>query len=313
MKTVKAVAPYIHPNGINFKHKAYNAWKELGGAVAPSHYPSRLLHGLVFRYEMPMLWMKKNEARLRFVQPWTIEFDTFPDYMFYEIIPFFWDVWPDNFEKTFSWLKRHKTRAAIFTSSQVATMVSERFPKMNVLAVTEGIDVESYSKGLPLKERTIDFLEYGREIGHIVKYDISDKINYVSGKRNGKPIFSHEELIQNLSNAKVVAAYPKSWTNPEEAGDIETLTQRYWECMLSGCIMIGHAPEELTELIGYNPVIEVNLRDPDEQLYSIIKHVGYFQELTSKNIKSALKYGSWKYSIQRTMKFLNNCGYQIAP
>lgn len=311
MKTIKAVAPYIHPNGINFKHKAYNAWKDLGGAVAPSHYPPRMLHGMAFRYELPRLLENKNEARLRFVQPWTIEFDTFPDYMFYEIIPFFWDVWPDNFEKTFSWLKRHKTRAAIFTSSQVATMVRERFPKMNVLAVTEGIDVESYSKGLQLKKRTIDFLEYGREIDHIVKYDISDKINYVRGKRNGKPIFSHEELITNLSNAKIVAAYPKSWTNPEEAGGIETLTQRYWECMLSGCVMIGHAPQELVDLIGYNPVIEVDRQSPNAQLLGVIGSIREYQDLIDKNRAMALKYGDWKYSMHKVVTFLQDYGYKI--
>ena len=45
---------------------------------------------------------------------------------------------------------------------------------------------------------------------------------------------------------------------PELAGDIETLTQRYWECMLSRIVMLGHAPQELIDLIGYNPVIEID-------------------------------------------------------
>lgn len=311
MKTVKAVTPYIHPNGINFKHKAYYAWKELGGAVAPSHYPPRLLHGMVFRYELPRLWERKNEARLRFVQPWSIEFDTFPDYMFYEIIPFLWDVWPDNFDKTFTWLRSHNVKTAIFTSSQVAEMVRERFPGMNVLDITEGIDVEGYLKGLTLKERDIDFLEYGREIDDIIRYDVYDKLNFVSGKNDGKPIFSHEDLIRNLSNAKVVAAYPKSWTNPDEAGGIETLTQRYWECMLSRCVMIGHAPQELVGLTGYNPVIEVNRQNPNGQLMDVISIIEVYQELVDKNRATALKYGDWKYSVQKVMTFLLDCGYKI--
>ena len=115
-----------------------------------------------------------NEARLRFVQPWTIEFDTFPDYALYEVIPFFWDVWPENFEKTFAWLKRHEVKTAIFTSSQVAEMVKTKFPVMNVLSVTEGIDVETYSEGKQLKDREIDFLEYGRNIDSVVKYGFED-------------------------------------------------------------------------------------------------------------------------------------------
>ena len=311
MKTVKAIAPYIHPNGINFKHKAYNAWKELGGSVAPAHYPPRLLHGMAFRYELPRLLENKNEARLRFVQPYSISFDTFPDYVQYEIIPFFWDVWPENFEKTFTWLAKHDIKTAIFTSSQVAEMVQAKFPRMNVLAVTEGIDVETYSKGKQLKDREIDFLEYGREIDHVVKYSIEDKIKYVRGKRDGKPIFSQQDLIENLANSKVVAAYTKKWTNPEQAGEIDTLTQRYWECMLSGCIMIGHAPQELVDLIGYNPVIEVDRKRPNEQLMNVLANIADYQDLVDRNRNSAIKYGNWKYSMQRVMNFLQDKGYNI--
>jgi len=321
MKTVKAVAPYIYEGGINFKHKPYEAWVKLGGQVASAHYPPRWMHGLAFRYELPD-WCKSvncqfsivnshNEARLRFVQPWTIEFDTFPDYALYEVIPFFWDVWPENFEKTFAWLKRHEVKTAIFTSSQVTEMVRARFPEMNVLAVTEGIDVETYSEGKLLKDREIDFLEYGREIDHIVKYSVTDKINYVRGKRNGKPVFSQQELVENLANSKVVAAYTKKWTNPEQAGDIDTLTQRYWECMLSGSIMIGHAPKELVDLIGYNPVIEVDREKPDEQLMNILANITDYQELADKNRNSAIKYGDWKYSMQRVMNFLREKEYTL--
>ena len=344
MKQVRAVAPYIYPGGINFKHKPYEAWVRLGGSVAPAHYPPRWMHGLVFRCEIPSTLKKlsltflrscwcscpasvatrpitgeqarsslslKDSARLRFVQPWTIEFDTFPDYALYEVIPFFWDVWPENFEKTFAWLKKYEVKTAIFTSSQAAEMVRAKFPDMNVLSVTEGIDVENYSAGKQLKDREIDFLEYGREIDHIVKYSVTDKINYVKGKRNGKPVFSQQELVENLANSKVVAAYTKKWTNPEQAGEIDTLTQRYWECMLSGCIMIGHAPKELVDLIGYNPVIEVDREKPDEQLMNILANITDYQELADKNSISAIKYGDWKYSMQRVMNFLREKGYTL--
>ena len=333
MKTIKAVAPYVYPGGINFKHKPYEAWVRLGGQVAPAHYPPRWLHGLVFRCEIPSTLKKlsltflrscwcsgeqarsplslKDSARLRFVQPWTIEFDTFPDYALYEMIPFIWDVWPENFEKTFAWLKKHEVKTAIFTSSQVAEMVRAKFPDMNVLAVTEGIDVETYSAGKQLKDREIDFLEYGREIDHIVKYSVTDKINYVRGKRNGKPIFSQQELVENLANSKVVAAYTKKWTNPEQAGDIDTLTQRYWECMLSGCVMIGHAPKELIDLVGYNPVIEVDRETPNEQLLNVINKIEDYQDLVDKNREATIRYGDWKYTMQRVMNFLQESEYEI--
>ena len=332
MKTVKAVAPYIYEGGINFKHKPYEAWVKLGGQVAPAHYPPRWLHGLAFRYELPSTLKKlslsflrscwcsgeqarspfplRASARLRFVQPWTIEFDTFPDYALYEVIPFFWDVWPENFEKTFAWLKRHNTKTAIFTSSQVAEMVRARFPEMNVLAVTEGIDVETYSAGKRLKDREIDFLEYGRNIDRVVKYRFHG-LNVLRGQKNGKNLLTSEQLLKDLQNSKVVAAYTKKWTNPEQAGDIDTLTQRYWECMLSGCLMIGHAPQELVDLIGYSPVIEIDRNYPDDQLTSVLSNIADYQKLTDRNRNSAIKYGDWKYSMQRVMNFLLDKGYNV--
>ena len=46
MKTVKAVAPYIHPGHLNFKTKPYEAWIAEGGKTAKEQYPWRLLHSL---------------------------------------------------------------------------------------------------------------------------------------------------------------------------------------------------------------------------------------------------------------------------
>ena len=57
------------------------------------------------------------------------------------------------------------------------------------------------------------------------------------------------------------------------AGKIETLTQRYWECMLSRCLIVGRAPFELINLIGYNPVIEVEWGNESEQLLRILNNI----------------------------------------
>lgn len=309
-KKVKAVRPYIYKGGINFKYKPYEAWVRTGGESARALFPPRWLHGLAHRVELPRLWEDKGCAMLMFVQPYSMRFDMFPYYMTHEVIPFFWDCWPESFEKVFSWLEKHRIKTAIFTSSQFADMVRERFPMMNVLWCPEGIDAGSYKEGKELRERGIDFLQYGREIDSTVKYDFTG-VNYVSAKRDGKAIFSQKELVNALTDAKIVAAYPKSWTNPEEAGGIETLTQRYWECMLSRCIMVGHAPKELVDLIGYNPVIELDSNDPNGQLRKLLENIADYQALVDKNREMAIKYGDWKESMGRVKEFLEKCGYSV--
>ena len=114
MKKVVAVAPYNH--GINFKMQVYDAWVKMGGGTMQSNYPWRLFHRFAYNYELPTIPKNNDIAQLRFVEPVSLSFDTFPDYARYEIIPLVWDCWPIYFEKTCRWFVKHDVKTAIFTS-----------------------------------------------------------------------------------------------------------------------------------------------------------------------------------------------------
>lgn len=311
MKLVKAVAPYHHSGFLNFKQAPYEAWKKFGGKVAKAHYPWRFLHGLAYRWELPTLWKSKKEARLRFVTPVSMSFDTFPDYVRYEIIPLVWDCWPCYFDKMCAWMKKNNVQTAIFTSSQVATFIKEKFPSMNILAITEGLDEKGYYSSGSIRYRKYDILEYGREIDNVVKYSLPDPVKYIHGKVNGKNIFSSQQLYDALAQTKIVMSFPKSMTDPEESGGIETLTQRYWEGMFSGALLVGHAPQELVDLLGYNPVIEADLKNSNAQMMEILEHLGDYQPLVDRNKEMAMKYGRWEYSMQRILSFLQDNEYEV--
>lgn len=310
MKTVKAVAPYSH--GINFKTQTYDAWTKAGGQTMRSHYPWRIFHRFAFDYEFPTIRKSKDIAQLRFVEPVSINFDTFPDYARYEIIPFIWDCWPKYFDKTCDWFKRHEVRTAIFTSSQTAERMRERFPEMNILWCPEGIDTSLYSEGKELKNRGIDILEFGRSNRKVFKAELPSSIKHVCTMQNGKYIFTNEELRQSMGDAKVTITLPRSITQPDVAGDIETLTQRYWECMLTRMVMVGHAPKELVDFIGYNPVIEIDTENPNGQINDILQHLADYRNLTNKNREVALQKGDWTARMQGVMDFLKENGYRIS-
>lgn len=194
MKLVKAIPPYIHPKYLNFKVAPYEAWVKCGGQIADAHYPARLFHGFAFRWELPTLWKNKKEARLRFIEPVSLSFDTFPDYACYEIIPMVWDCWPCYFEKMCRWLKKHKVRTAIFTSSQTTEKIRKRFPEMNVMWCPEAVDTSLYDAGKSLKERTIDVLEFGRGSNVNVNMNGNKRLNYVCTKVDGKFIYDNDPL-----------------------------------------------------------------------------------------------------------------------
>ena len=302
MKKVVAVAPYNH--GINFKMQAYDAWVRMGGETMPSHYPWRVFHKFAFNHELPTIRKSKDIAQLRFVEPVSLSFDTFPDYARYEIIPLIWDCWPIYFEKTCQWFIKHDVKSAIFTSSQTAERMRARFPKMNILTITEGIDTSKYGKGKDLKKRTIDLLEYGRRNNKVFDVKLKRDYNHKYSK-NGEHVFNTQnELIEGLADSKITVCYPRCDTQPQKAGDIETLTQRYWEAMLSRVLIVGHAPKELVDLIGYNPVIEIGEEHQTEKIIDIIENIDNYQTLVDKNRNAALEKGDWKNRISEIMKWV---------
>lgn len=317
-KILKAVAPFHHPGFLNFKQAPYEAWKRNGGMVAGEHYPPRFLHGAAYRWELPTIGKSKKEARIRFVEPVSLSFDAFPDYSRYEVVPMFWDCWPCYFEKIRDWLKRHQVRTAIFSSRQTAERMQEVLPNVNIIWCAEAVDDSVYDKGEMLKDRGIDLLEFGRSNDRFVdavklgqvKVE-GNKLKHVCTKKHGRFIYTNEQLYQAMGNAKVTIALPRSMTQPELAGDIETLTQRYWECMFSRMVMVGHAPQELVNLIGYNPVIEFRDGISAEDLIKyVLEHIEDYQELVDKNRETAERMGSWNVRMKWLMGELSKY-YQI--
>ena len=261
-------------------------------------------HGAAYRWELPTIWKSRKEARLRFVEPVSLKFDSFPDYARYEVVPMFWDCWPRYFELTCEWLRKHQVRTAIFSSRMTAERMQERFPVMRIIWCPEAVDGDVYQNGKLLKDRTIDLLEFGRSNEKVLQTGALS-LNHVCTKQNGKFIYTNEQLYQAMGDAKVTIALPRSMTQPEMAGDIETLTQRYWECMFSRMVMVGHAPQELVDFIGYNPVIELRKDISAEALIrDVLEHIDDYQELVDKNRETAERLGSWDVRMEWLMEEL---------
>lgn len=322
-KTVKAIQPYMHPGHLNFKLPVYESWKDVGGKVYNSYFPPRIFHGLAYQYEIPNLkWFNlkqaKHEVYLMFVEPISLYFDTFPYYATHEIIPMFWDCWPQFFEKTAQWIIKHNVKAAIFTCKESAIQMKKRVPEINVFHCPEGVDSKRYSSKGKLKDKDIDLLEFGRPLFKYVKMDerlfnnFCSKIKHVrTGAMEKRP--TDEELYGMMSDAKVTICYPHYITEPEWCDGLETLTQRYWECMLSGMLIVGHAPKELIDMIGYNPCIEVDFNGDAIALKvkDILRNISLYQTLADKNRETARKMSDWTLRMKDIQNWLISLGYTI--
>lgn len=311
MKKVKAIPPYICKGASNFKYYPCEAWEKIGGKVSRNFYPPQFLHSLIYRITLPSVFKNKKEARLRFVSGYSIQFDTFPDYAFYEVIPLIWDCWPKQVENVAAFFRKHQVKTAIFTSSQTADVFRRLFPQMNIQTITEGIKIDLYSPGNVLSDRKIDILEIGRKDGNFFKSPLPEGINHIKTGNFARTFQSDEEFRAALADTKVTVTVPRCDVDKKTAGNIETLTQRYWECMLSRIVMVGRAPKELINLIGYNPVIDWDGNDASPLVSDILENIGKYQDLVNRNYETAKKMASWEMRMKDIMIYLKNKGYSV--
>ena len=310
MKIVKAIQPYTRHNGSNFKFSPYNEWVNNDGKVSRAIYPIRHLHGLAHKIELPSFNILSSQARLRFAEAFTINFDCWPDYLWCETIPFIWDCWPSMYDRIEKWFYKHNIRTAIFTSSITAEEIRQRCPDVNILHVTEGIDTSVYHAGGSLVKRSIDFLEYGSKQRNLFEKPL-EGINHVNSTSIITKMMTWDDLLNTMSDAKVTLALPRCDIDQEVTGGVETLTQRFWEGMLSRSVLVGRDPKELTDLIGYNPVITLDRQNAEEQIKDIIAHIDDFQSLVDKNREVALTMAPWNIRIKKIMNWLTELGYKI--
>lgn len=239
----------------------------------------------------------------------------YPHYFHYHIIPMLWDTWPKEQDWLFKDLRRLKCPLVMVTARQMAIRIEQEL-KIKSIWIPEGIDTQGFSKGGNLVTRPIDVYELGRQHAQyhkvvtaaIAKGCVNSWVGNTYGE-NGVLIklacSTAEELKDTLAKSKIVVCFPKVDTDSiEVSGNIETLTQRYWEAMLSRSLPVGRAPRELTDLIGYNPVIDVDWDHPEKQLADILTNISAYQSLVDKNYDTALKMASWDGRMDKIKEFI---------
>ena len=90
------------------------------------------------------------------------------------------------------------------------------------------------------------------------------------------------------------------------------MTNRYFESMASKCLIVGHAPRELTDLFGYNPVIEVQEGAEFEQIEFLLRSPDSYSDLIEKNYSRLLQVGTWRSRVVTVLKTLARFRFDLA-
>lgn len=303
MNDVRLLVPKQRPGKAFYPYASWwtAQWCRLGGRCRREHFFKNRAFTLLGRLFGFRLFPGKR--RLIVLSAHRIERIAWPWNMFYEIIPVMWDLWPINRDAFVGWLKRNQVKIAFCTASQNVKYIHERIPEIDIRWMPEGIDVASYPCGPSLKERPTDLLNYGRQ-----KKDLISKIDahtwfkgfrFVIG-RNKHTFGSFEELVKGIGQSKITICFPQCDTYAEQAGDVETLTQRYWECMLCGTVIVGRSPQELIEVCGYDPVVALG-DDPCGKIEDILMNIDDYQALVDRNRATAERVAPWELRVKEIM------------
>jgi hypothetical protein len=71
--------------------------------------------------------------------------------------------------------------------------------------------------------------------------------------------------------------------------------------MASKCVILGRAPQELKDLFGYNPVIEVQDGHEFEQIESVLSSPDSYLDLVESNYRRLLEVGTWQHRVEQIL------------
>jgi len=229
---------------------------------------------------------------------------------------YFFDAWPDKHEQIREFVNYFRVDHVFVSSSQAAERLANPAGKCIYHWVPEGINPEFY-KYNDYKNKDIDVLQFGRKFDKyhelIVENLASEGKIYLYSKKNEELLFpEREQFVNGLARTKISICVPCSITNPKRTGDIETMTVRYLQSMISKCLIVGHAPREMVRLFGYNPVIEINMGDPAGQLSHILENYENYIPFIEKNYRLALENHTWLTRLDQISSILYDWDYHKA-
>jgi glycosyltransferase involved in cell wall biosynthesis len=212
---------------------------------------------------------------------------------------YLFDAWPRDHEIIEHFVNFFHIDFVFVSSSGSCEMLRKRIKRSEIHWVPEGINPDEYRQ-VPYDQKNIDLLAVGRRFDRyhekIVDYFRGKQGKYLYEKIKGEIIFpTRNEFIEGLAHTKISICVPSNITHPERSDNIETMTIRYLQSIISKCLVLGHAPAEMVELFGYNPVIEIDMKQPVEQLLDILNNFNNYQSFIEKNYQEVIKHHTWQH------------------
>jgi hypothetical protein len=233
------------------------------------------------------------------------------------LILYCWDVWEHQLTLWAEVIRAVRPVLVVITSRDSAEVLGQQTPNIPVHYLPEAVIAERFDSTKPLANRRIDVLELGRR-----SHTWHEAVAKILSERGMSHLY--EEPVHHwvfpdvvamragLADSKISVCFPSSQTHPSRSGTTETMTQRYLESMMSGSLVLGHAPKEMIDLFGFNPVLEVDWVDPLGQLLHVLTHIDSFQQFADRAETRARELGAWDRRICEFLILINRYAPEAA-
>lgn len=221
---------------------------------------------------------------------------------------YMFDAWPKSYDLIEAYLPLLNIRTVFFSSLQSTEAFKVRQPTLTYVWVPEGIDMKGYVSR-PYCEKDIDVIQFGRKYDRyheaiVGTLEAAEK-TYLYERVKGIMVFPNREVfIDGIAHAKVSICVPSNITHPERSGNVSTMTWRYLELMAAKCLIVGILPEDMKLLFDYNPIVEIDMRDPVRQILSILKDFDEYIPLIERNYQTLLEQHTWSTRWEQMRPYL---------
>jgi hypothetical protein len=211
------------------------------------------------------------------------------------------DAWPRDNQVLVDCVRLFAIRKVFFSALQSTENFNRAFQKKGAKGVwvPEGIYAQNYTAH-PYADKNIDVIQFGRRYEKyyariVPALEAANRVHY--DKRGG-------ELNEPLSRAKISICFPSSLTHPERSEYISTMTLRYLQSIVSKCLIVGSLPYDMRRLFDYNPVVEADLNNPEDQILDILRNFPDYIPLIEKNYASVIAQHQWSSRMETIRQHL---------
>lgn len=242
-------------------------------------------------------------------------FDTLAAASLYGVpVPFCWDVWEPQWELWTQYLDRWQPPLVIATALRSVQHLRAALGSSVVEHLPEAINISRYDSGGPLSARSIDVLELGRRHSRwheVVKPAAEGHgVKHLYERVPGDLVFPDETaLVAGLADSKISVCFPSDVTHPERSGSVSTVTSRYLESLASRCLVLGEAPHELSDMLGFNPAVTADMEQPWQQLHTILESIELYQARVDEAFNRVRSVAGWDFRVRQLLDLVRALQY----